>query len=53
MGMNKKIVPKLDQLKIELTNSPKNIRYYQASDTLIGPYNSIEYLRMKFTEFTK
>jgi hypothetical protein len=50
MGMNKKIVPKLDRLKIELTDSPENIRYYRAADTLIGPSDSIEYLKLKFTE---
>jgi len=45
MGFNKKYVPTLEQLKTELEQYPKNLRYYLKSDALIGPADSIAYLK--------
>lgn len=50
MGMNKKYVPQLDRLKIELDDSPENIRYYRKADSLVGPADSIEYLKLRFNK---
>lgn len=50
MGFNKMYVPELEELKKEIKNNPKLLNYLQAADSLVGPSNSMEYIKEKIQE---
>jgi hypothetical protein len=52
MGFNKRILPKVDELKKIYKNDPESyIRGIIKTDALIGPMESIEWINKKVKEY--
>jgi len=45
MGFNKMYVPELPELKEKLEANPKLLNYFHSADSLVGPADSMAYLK--------